>query len=51
VEEVCKAHLDDDFGDSDINAVTIYRSTLQRGGAVYTALWTIPLGGHKGASS
>lgn len=50
VEEVCKAHLDDDFGESDIGAVTIYRSTLQRGGAVYTALWTIPLGRHKGAS-
>jgi 2'-5' RNA ligase len=50
LEEVCKAHLDDDFGESDINAVTIYRSTLQRGGAVYTPLWTIPLGRHKGAS-
>ena len=50
VEEVCKAHLDDDFGESDISAVTLYRSTLQRGGAVYTALWTIPLGRHKGAS-
>ena len=50
VEEVCKAHLDDDFGESDISVVTIYRSALQRGGAVYTALWTIPLGRHKGAS-
>jgi 2'-5' RNA ligase len=50
LEEVCKAHLDDNFGESEINAVTIYRSTLQRGGAVYTALWTIPLGRHKGAS-
>ncbi len=50
VEEVCKAHLDDDFGETDISAVTIYRSTLQRGGAVYTPLWTIPLGRHKGAS-
>ena len=50
LEEVCKAHLDDDFGASDIGAVTIYRSTLQRGGAVYTPLWTIPLRQHKGAS-
>ena len=50
LEEVCKAHLDDDFGESDIDAVTIYRSTLQRGGAVYTSLWTIPLSRHKGAS-
>ena len=51
LEAVCKAHLDDDFGESDIDALKIYRSTLQRGGAVYTALWTIPLGQHKGASS
>ena len=50
LEEACKAHLDDDFGASDISAVTIYRSTLQRGGAVYTSLWTIPLRRHKGAS-
>jgi 2'-5' RNA ligase len=50
LEEVCKAHLDDDFGESDIGAVTIYQSTLQRGGSLYTPLWTIPLGRHKGAS-
>jgi 2'-5' RNA ligase len=50
LEEVCKAHLDDDFGESDIDTVTIYRSTLQRGGAVYTLLWTIPLDQVKGAS-
>ena len=50
LEDVCKAHLDDDFGASDISAVTIYRSTLQRGGSVYTPLWTIPLCRHKGAS-
>ena len=49
LEEVCKAHLDDDFGESDIDAVAIYRSTLQRGGAVYTLLWTIPLDQVKGA--
>lgn len=50
LEELCQAHLDDDFGESDISAVTIYQSTLQRGGSVYTPLWTIPLGRHKGAS-
>ncbi len=50
LEEVCKTHLDDDFGESDIDAVSIYRSMLQRGGAVYTLLWTIPLDQVKGAS-
>jgi RNA 2',3'-cyclic 3'-phosphodiesterase len=50
LEEACKAHLDDDFGASDISAVTIYRSTLQRGGAVYAPLWTIALRRHKGAA-
>jgi RNA 2',3'-cyclic 3'-phosphodiesterase len=43
LEEEFKAHLADDFGDSDIDTVTIYRSTLRRDGAVYTPLWTIPL--------
>jgi 2'-5' RNA ligase len=41
------AHLEDDFGASDIDAVTIFRSTLQPTGAVYTPLWTIPLDKHK----
>lgn len=50
LEEDVKAHLDDDFGDSDVTAVTIYQSTLRRDGAVYSALWTIPLGRHKGRS-
>ncbi len=50
LEEVCKTHLDDDFGESRIDAVTIYHSSLQKGGAVYTPLWTIPLRRHKGAS-
>ena len=50
LEEACKAHLDDDFGASDISAVTLYRSTLQRGGAVYAPLWTIALRRHKGAA-
>jgi 2'-5' RNA ligase len=48
LEDLIKTHLQDDFGDSRIDAVTIYRSTLQPGGAVYTSLWTIPLLGHKG---
>ena len=50
LEEACKAHLDDAFGASDIGAVTIYRSTLQRGGAVYAPLWTIALSRHKGVA-
>jgi len=50
LEEACKAHLDDDFGASEIDAVTIYRSTLQRGGAVYAPLWTIALRRHKRAA-
>ena len=47
VEEVFKTHLTDDFGESGVKAVTIYRSTLRPDGAVYTPLWTIPLGRHK----
>ena len=47
LEEAFTAHLDDAFGDCDINVVTIYRSELQRGGAVYTPLWTIPLAENK----
>jgi len=37
------AHLDDDFGDSAIGAVTIFRSTLRPAGSLYTVLWTISL--------
>jgi len=37
------AHLDDDFGDSDLDAVTIFRSTLRPTGSIYTVLWTISL--------
>lgn len=48
VEELFKAHQADDFGETAIQAVTIYRSTLRPDGAVYTPLWTIPLGEHKG---
>lgn len=40
-------HLADSFGSVDVNTVTIYRSTLRRDGAVYDALWTIPLAQHK----
>jgi 2'-5' RNA ligase len=40
-------HRADEFGAVDIDAVTIYRSTLRRDGAVYDALWTIPLAQHK----
>ena len=47
LEEKFKAHLDDDFGSSRIDAVTVYRSTLRSGGAVYSALWTIPLCRHR----
>jgi RNA 2',3'-cyclic 3'-phosphodiesterase len=50
LEETFKAHLADDFGDSDIDGVTIYRSTLRRDGAVYTPLWTIPLERYKEGS-
>ena len=47
LEELAKTHLDDDFGLSTVSSVTIYRSTLRPDGAVYTPLWTIPLGQHK----
>ncbi len=51
LEEQFKAHLDDDFGSSRIDAVTVYRSTLRAGGAVYSALWTIPLCRHREGST
>jgi 2'-5' RNA ligase len=35
------------FGELDVATLTIYRSTLRRDGAVYEALWTIPLAQHK----
>ncbi len=47
VEELFKAHLDDEFGESGVDTVVIYRSTLRPDGALYTPLWTIPLGRHK----
>ncbi len=51
LEEQFKAHLDDDFGSSRIDAVTVYRSTLRAGGAVYSALWTIALCRHREGST
>jgi len=48
VQEVFTTHLSDDFGSSTVDTVTIYRSTLRPDGAVYTPLWTIPLGRNKG---
>ncbi len=36
-----------EFGSVDVKAITLYRSTLHRDGAVYEALWTIPLAQHK----
>lgn len=47
VEEMFKTHLSDDFGESAVTAVVIYRSTLRPDGAIYTPLWTIPLRWHK----
>jgi 2'-5' RNA ligase len=47
LEEVCKTHLDDDFGSTDVDAVTIYRSTLRPDGAFYSVLFTFPLNQHR----
>lgn len=40
-------HWTDDFGICDISGVVAYRSEPQRGGALYTRLWTIPLTGRR----
>jgi 2'-5' RNA ligase len=40
-------HWTDDIGVCDITDLVAYRSNLQRGGAVYTKLWTIPLAGRR----
>jgi 2'-5' RNA ligase len=40
-------HADDDCGTTVVSAVVLYRSTLHPEGAVYTPLWTIPLGRNK----
>ena len=44
VEETLKVYLTEDFGESAVEAVTLYRSTLHPEGAIYTPLWTFPLG-------
>ena len=44
VEDTLKTHLTEDFGESAVEAVTLYGSTLRPDGAIYTPLWTIPLG-------
>lgn len=48
LEEAIRAHIDDEFGNSTVRGVIIYRSTLQRGGALYTPLWTISLTENRG---
>ncbi|MBI4516612.1 MAG: RNA 2',3'-cyclic phosphodiesterase [Deltaproteobacteria bacterium] len=40
LEEMLKQHWNDDFGVSPVDCITVYRSDLRAGGAVYTALWT-----------
>ena len=45
--DAIERHREDTFGDNDVIGVTIYRSTLRPDGAVYDALWTIPLAQHK----
>jgi 2'-5' RNA ligase len=43
VAAALKLHSDEDFGTFEVRHVTAFRSDLQRGGSVYTELWTIPL--------
>jgi len=50
IEKRIDEHINDDFGDSALREVIVYRSTLQRGGAVYTPLWTIPLTENRGTN-
>jgi len=47
LEAQLATHIDDDFGSSDVDAVTIYRSTLRPTGSIYTPLWTMSLNKHK----
>ena len=47
LEARLSGHLDDDFGASDVDEVTIFRSTLRPTGAIYTPLWTISLDKYK----
>jgi 2'-5' RNA ligase len=43
--DALKSHASDDFGSCRIEELVAYRSQLQRGGAVYTRMWAIELGG------
>lgn len=45
VSQVMAAHAEDDFGSTDVDRVVVYQSDLRPDGAVYTALWTIPMHG------
>jgi 2'-5' RNA ligase len=47
LEAAMKSHLEAQFGESNVDAVIVYRSTLRPDGAEYDPLWTIPLGGHR----
>jgi 2'-5' RNA ligase len=51
VEDTLKTHLTEDFGESTVEVVTLYRSTLHPDGAIYTPLWTIPLGQNREGAS
>lgn len=48
LEERLKGYLGTSWGESRVDRVIIYRSDLQRGGAVYTPLWTMPLEENRG---
>jgi 2'-5' RNA ligase len=50
LEAAIKERIDEDFGNSVVRDVIIYRSTLQRGGSVYTPLWTISLTENRGTA-
>ncbi len=51
LEALFKAHLDDDFGPTDVQAVTLYRSQLRPDGAVYSVLFTIPFNSYRREST
>jgi 2'-5' RNA ligase len=44
LEQALKTHWTEDFGSCEIRELVAFRSDLRRDGAVYTTLWTIPLG-------
>jgi 2'-5' RNA ligase len=43
VAAALQEHCNEDFGTFAVRHVTAFRSDLQRGGSVYTEIWTIPL--------